>query len=688
MKQIILKMCLFITILSVSFSEEYFVDNQNPISDNSNPGSKDLPFLTIQYAVSKANQSGDVVYVREGTYDERISCRNSGSKESGFINILGFPGDSKPVIRGFEILGVHYVRISGFEVTHNSTQYSHGFILVYGCSHVEVLDNYIHHIVGQAVRWYNHNNTYIIVRGNEVYLAACPSGSPGECKGNGWAVGFAGGNHNLIEYNIAHRVGDFINIANDSIIVRNNFLYDFRNSYWTDGPGDALHADMFQPCGASLFPSKYQIYESNFMGDNIETNSHILQMRTNNSDDHHIIFRGNVGYNHGSYAMQCGGVDNVYYYNNTIHEINTVNPGNSGIGYNSEGEDNALNNQNFNNIFSEFGNGTKPPIIIGASCTLASSNNVCYLAGTHSSCASPDNPMFKNTDSRDYYIQSGSSAIGIGKEITKIISPDGTGNTFEVENADLLTDGYGIAEGDIIKIGNNEPVRILNIDAKTITVNQNISWNSGDEIYWRNQDSMPDAGAFEYRPEGYDFDIEINSPTDGDYISGQVLITTTSVNPDCIRYIIFYIDGIPMAQDFDYPFEYSWIATDYPEASNHIIEARAYALFASKTLTKSDTIHVSITFTDVIDSSAPVDVFKVLSCPAKEMCIITINKYIKSINGEYKFKIFNINGICIEELNSNNHQFVWNTKSLPDGIYFVQLVGKNVLKTQKFVLIN
>jgi len=182
-------------------------------------------------------------------------------------------------------------------------------------------------------------------------MAACPSDSPKECKGNGTAVAFAGGNHNLVEYNITHRVGDFINIANDSIIVRNNFMYDFQNSYWTDGPGDALHADMFQPCGATAVPIKYQIYESNFMGNNIEANSHILQMRTNNSDDHHIIFRGNVGFNHGSYAMQCGGVDNVYYYNNTIHEINTVNPGNSGIGYNSEGSDNALNNQT-STIFS------------------------------------------------------------------------------------------------------------------------------------------------------------------------------------------------------------------------------------------------------------------------------------------------------------------------------------------------
>ena len=191
MKQIILKLYLFLTVLSVSFSEEYYVDNNNPLASNSNPGTFDLPYQTIQFAVTKANLPGDVVYVRQGTYDERITCPNSGSKEAGYINLVGYPGDSKPIMRGFEISGKSYIRIIGFEVTHNSTQYSHGFILVYGCSHIEVLDNYIHHIVGQAVRWYNHNNTYITVRGNEMYMAACPSDSPGECKGNGTAVAFA-----------------------------------------------------------------------------------------------------------------------------------------------------------------------------------------------------------------------------------------------------------------------------------------------------------------------------------------------------------------------------------------------------------------------------------------------------------------------------------------------------------------
>jgi len=219
-----------------------------------------------------------------------------------------------------------------------------------------------------------------------MYLAACPAGVSGSCTGNGWAVQMHQGDHNLIEYNHAHRVGDFINVHTTETIVRNNYLHDFANGHWADGPGDALHADMFQPTGSDGAPSNYQVYEANFMGDNVESNSHVLQMRSTYPDDHHIIFRGNVAYNHGSYAMQCGGIDNVYYFNNTIHHINTQQSwAASACRYNEESGNLSLDNFNLNNIYSDIGDG--PPINVdsgGNACT--ASNNLCHLTGAHDSC--------------------------------------------------------------------------------------------------------------------------------------------------------------------------------------------------------------------------------------------------------------------------------------------------------------
>jgi hypothetical protein len=422
-------------------------------------------------------------------------------------------------------------------------------------------------------------------------MAGCPSGVAGACEGNGWAVQMVGGSHNLIEYNETHRVGDFINVHTPYSIIRNNYMHDFRNDYWPDGSG-SLHCDMFQPYAES----QYQVYESNFMGDNIEYHSHILQMRieTTNDEMHYILFRGNVGYNHGSYAMQSGGVDNVYYYNNTIHNINTqATWAAPATYYNAEGVDNSLNNHNFNNIYTENQSGG-PPISVGTGCTCSSSNNLCFETGSHASCVSTSNPLFSDSGSHDYHLQSDSPAIGLGKAITTVTSPNGQGSSFDVSDGGFFSDGHGIAEGDIIKVGSNDPVRITQIVSNTISVDSDISWSHGDGVFWRHQDGNPDAGAYEYRSEGYDFGIEIQSPFDGANVRHSVEIRTTPTNSDCIRFVMFYVDGIPVFKDFESPYAYTWNPADLEEDSLHRIEARAYALYATTGMVESDIVNVRI----------------------------------------------------------------------------------------------
>lgn len=54
--------------------------------------------------------------------------------------------------------------------------------------------------------------------------------------------------------------------------------------------------------------------------------------------------------------------------------------------------------------------------------------------------------------------------------------------------------------GDLIKVGSNNPVRVVsvNYDTNTITVNKNISWNIGDNVSYPYSNSAPDIGAYEY----------------------------------------------------------------------------------------------------------------------------------------------------------------------------------------------
>jgi chitodextrinase len=595
---------LLLLLGAPAWATVYYVDRTHPLAKDTNPGTKDAPWLTIGHAEDVATNPGDVVYVRSGTYDERVTCQHSGSAGGGFIHFVGYPGDAKPIMRGFSILSQSYIRIIGFEITHNSMTYSYGITPKGSCSHIEILDNYIHNVVYGAVRWNAEDISYVTLRGNEMYMIGCPSGVPGECKG-GHAVsiiGVQGGvGHHLLEYNKIHRPGgDFINVVAPYAIVRNNYLHDFRYSYFSDSAGTA-HVDMFQPSGFTQeHYARRHVYESNFMGDNIEHHSHILQMRDSLGYDQNIIFRGNIGYNHGSYAMQCGGVDNVYFYNNTIHQVNADNITESATGYNAEGSNYSLNNHNFNNIYSDVGG---KPIVVMSGNSCASSKNLGYLTGSHESLVSIENPMFVNSVEHDFHLQAASPAIDLGKAITTVTSATGGGTSFDVEDAGFFCDGYGIADGDIIKVGANNPARITAVNANTITVDQPLAWKNGDGVYWKNQDTFPDIGAYEYRADGYGFAIEITGPTDQGNVSGLVPIAAGVTNAENIRFAVFYIDGIPAAKVTESPYSYTWDTTSLEQGSRHFIEVRAYALHATPRMTESDQIVVVVG--PAIDPLAP-----------------------------------------------------------------------------------
>ncbi|MFP4401233.1 MAG: DUF4215 domain-containing protein [Candidatus Woesearchaeota archaeon] len=587
----------FLFFTQIVLATTYFTDSTISDCNDYNPETRLCGSGTYQAydTINEANYAakipGDIVYVREGTYEERISIRNSGSLDN-YINFVGYPGDSKPVMRGFEI-AENYVRIIGFEITHDTLDYNRGIIVAYEAHHVEILDNYIHNTRGHGVYW-NHNyaNTNITVRDNYFYFLACPNVS-GSCVGNGAAVAIGAGSNILVEYNHVERAGDFVNILATYSIIRNNYMHDFNNDYWSEGPGDSLHADMFQPVGNTERPADHQIYESNFMGDNVESNSHILQMRDSYDVAPYKIFRGNVGYNHGSYAMQCAGVDNVYVYGNTIHDINNLNPDSGAWGYNDEGTNPAENAYNFNNVISD---GGASPILIwdGHSSHVTASNNLCYQTGSHSSCVETSDPDFADSDNHEFYLRSDSPAIDAGKAITIVTSSSGSGNSFTVQDADFFSDGYDLVEGDLISIGESNMVRIVSITGNIITVDSSISWNLGVGVFWRNQDMNPDIGAYEYDSSGYDFDIAISNIGNLSNVTESVDIELSVTNADKVRFVIFYIDGIPVYQDYDYPFEYTWDASSEAEGSRHFIEAKAYNLYASDVLTKSDFIEVFI----------------------------------------------------------------------------------------------
>ncbi|RED95994.1 putative secreted protein (Por secretion system target) [Marinoscillum furvescens DSM 4134] len=80
------------------FATDYYVAKNG---DDSNPGTEDEPFLTIGKAATVL-QAGDVCYIKEGVYRERVKTTNSGTAASPIV-FKAFAGDPV-VVTGTEAL--------------------------------------------------------------------------------------------------------------------------------------------------------------------------------------------------------------------------------------------------------------------------------------------------------------------------------------------------------------------------------------------------------------------------------------------------------------------------------------------------------------------------------------------------------------------------------------------------------
>jgi hypothetical protein len=112
------------------------VDQAAPGAADTNSGTADSPFKTVQHAADAA-KPGDTVYVMAGKYDERVRVR-AGGTEGKPVAFVAMPRRSATV-GGFD-LGGSYIRVEGFEITADRPATA----VQLRASHCEILDNYIH----------------------------------------------------------------------------------------------------------------------------------------------------------------------------------------------------------------------------------------------------------------------------------------------------------------------------------------------------------------------------------------------------------------------------------------------------------------------------------------------------------------------------------------------------------------
>jgi hypothetical protein len=174
------------------------VDQAAPGAADSNPGTEEQPFMTVQHAANAA-KAGDTIYVMAGKYNERVKVK-SGGTEGKAVAFVAMPRRSV-IIGGFD-LEADYIRVEGFEITADPPSTA----VQLRASHCEILDNYIHGMMAGV------------------------NGVNGELSGDGNTRDYSAVSHNRVAYNkVYHSEYGFILGGNDWLVENNEvkrlFMY-------------------------------------------------------------------------------------------------------------------------------------------------------------------------------------------------------------------------------------------------------------------------------------------------------------------------------------------------------------------------------------------------------------------------------------------------------------------------------
>ena len=162
---------LLSVLISSAYANNYYVAKNG---NDSNPGTETQPWLTVQKAANTL-VAGDTVFIKAGTYNERVTVQNSGA-ENNYIVFTNYQ-DDEVTIDGtgiswerwyglFDIVdGKNYIEISGLKIKHS---YNAG-IFVNNSNHVILKNNYTYDTYSSGIGVWSCS--YVTAEGNEVELA-------------------------------------------------------------------------------------------------------------------------------------------------------------------------------------------------------------------------------------------------------------------------------------------------------------------------------------------------------------------------------------------------------------------------------------------------------------------------------------------------------------------------------------
>lgn len=534
-------------------------------------------------------EAGAVVIVGDSV-SSRITMQGSGSAATVAGRIWFKCGVGGALTAGINGNGKDYIGIVGCSGSQVSTSNTYWWIDLGGCDGWLIYHNSVANTFWGAIGNNTAGNNNIIRRNSFNDICSIDGGSASN------PVVEIYGDSNLIEYNSVLKSLDRTRCYGTGCIVRNNYWGATDPSYYPNTSPYPHHTDGYQGQDASTIATKL-LYEANWDEDNSDsvggTNGHsfIAQFSTNSS---WFMVRFNGLIRPSGPDSIIGGVDDFIHYNNTGIGI--------GSGYVTPGQGNAIYYQSPTcaRPFALNDTWCYSPSITNSSGGLftgtPSGEIYDYLHSYNTSGTQPAYPASGGANNLahsapsftdgtgvaphdDYTLQSGSILRAAGGPLTTA-SNSGSGSTaLTVASSTIgrrFCDGWGIVDGDWIKIGSGAYVQVTAVSGANITLGAARTWSSSDVIRVR---GMEDVGCFPY---GCALAPTISS---GVITSLNGTATITVGDAFNVRFCELEIDGIPVASSYTPSgnvFSLTWSGDG---SAGHTFKAVAYAKWPSKTPT-------------------------------------------------------------------------------------------------------
>lgn len=174
MMKMLSALLLFMSVSFSLFSQQFYV---SPTGDDTDPGTFEEPWLTIQHACETAT-AGSTVYIFAGTYEEQLNMEVSGA-EGAFITFTSYNNEEVIIDGGatgsqtvlLNIEDQSYIRIDGLKFTNAVGNFSIGIIVQGSSSNIQILNNDISGINFSAnfmdVPTSSDNTNPLVIYGND-----------------------------------------------------------------------------------------------------------------------------------------------------------------------------------------------------------------------------------------------------------------------------------------------------------------------------------------------------------------------------------------------------------------------------------------------------------------------------------------------------------------------------------------